>query len=88
MSDRGFKDRRRGVGGCGEYLPSYLVTLSAASPLAPTPLRHQLICNGRSTCGEDCVFQDDGEATIWFEPLDRHEQKGADYNNSANVETS
>jgi hypothetical protein len=28
MSDRGFKDGRWGVGGCGEYLPSYLVTSS------------------------------------------------------------
>jgi hypothetical protein len=37
----GFKDRRRGVGGCGEYLPSYLVVLSAASPLAP-PLAHEI----------------------------------------------
>ena len=29
----------------------------------------QLHCNCRSGRGEDCAFEDDGEAVNWFEPL-------------------
>ena len=37
------------------------------------PFGQQLICNCRSAGGKDGAFEDDGEAVIWFEPLDRRE---------------
>jgi len=41
------------------------------------PFVQQLICDCRSTCGEDGAFEDDGEGTIWFNLLDRREQESA-----------
>jgi hypothetical protein len=37
-----------------------------------------LLRDCRSASGEDGAFEDDGEATIRFEPLDRREQESAD----------
>jgi hypothetical protein len=31
-----------------------------------------------SACREDCAFQDDRNARIWFKPLDRREQEGTE----------
>jgi hypothetical protein len=55
---------------------------------SPEPSRQQLLRNCRSACDEDCAFEDDGETTIWFEPIDCHEQESADDDNRANIETS
>jgi hypothetical protein len=49
------------------------------NPMGPYPSPtaklsgQQLLCNCHSACCEDRAFQDDGEAVIWFEPLDRRE---------------
>jgi hypothetical protein len=37
-----------------------------------------MICDYRSACGQDCAFQDDRNANIWFEPFHRREQEGTD----------
>src|SRR5262249_46089027 len=37
----------------------------------------QLLCDCRSACREDCAFEDDSEATIWFEPIGGREQERA-----------
>jgi hypothetical protein len=36
-------------------------------------LRQQLIGDCGSACGEDRPFEDDGETTIWFKPIDCRE---------------
>ena len=42
------------------------------------PSGQQLICNCGCACGENGAFEEDGEATIWFEPIDRREQESGD----------
>jgi hypothetical protein len=37
-----------------------------------------MICDYRSASCDDCAFQDDRNASIWFKPLDRCEQEGTD----------
>jgi hypothetical protein len=46
----------------------------------PPPSAMKLICDCRSSCGEDRAFENDGEATIWFEPVDcpKQERSGED----------
>jgi hypothetical protein len=41
-------------------------------------LRQQLIGDCGPGCRDDCALEDDGEATIWFELLDRYEEESAD----------
>ena len=31
-----------------------------------------MICDCRSSCGEDCRFKDEGQATIGFKSIDRN----------------
>ena len=50
---------------------------SAVDPNAKSS-RQQLLCNCRPACGEDRAFEDDGEARVWFEPLDCREQEYGD----------
>jgi hypothetical protein len=40
----------------------------------------------RSACGEDRA--NDGEATIWFEPVDSDKQESADEDNRGNIKNS
>jgi hypothetical protein len=48
-------------------------------------LWQQLLCNCCSACGDDGAFQDDGEATIWFEPVDPGEQERTDEDDQRNM---
>jgi hypothetical protein len=41
-----------------------------------------------AACGDDGAFQDDGEATIWFEPVDRREQEGGDDDDRRDIKGS
>ena len=50
---------------------------SAVDPNAKSS-RQQLLCNCRPACGADRAFEDDGEARVWFEPLDCREQECGD----------
>ena len=57
-----------------------LLALSHPSVVDPNAKssRQQLLCNCRPACGEDRAFEDDGEARVWFEPLDCREQQCGD----------
>jgi hypothetical protein len=48
----------------------------------------QLRCDYRSACGEDRALENAGEATIWFESLDRHEQEGPDEDHCRGINRS
>jgi hypothetical protein len=37
-----------------------------------------MLCDYRSACREDCAFQDDRDASIWFEPFYRRKQEDTD----------
>jgi hypothetical protein len=43
-----------------------------------SPSRQQPMSNCDCASGEDSAFEDDGEATIRFDPLDRHEEESHD----------
>ena len=45
----------------------------------------QLRCDCRSTGGENGAFEDDGDPTIWFEPLDRRKEECADEDDPGNM---
>jgi hypothetical protein len=38
-----------------------------------------------SACGEDRAFEDDGEATIWFEPVDPGERERTEEDDQRNM---
>jgi hypothetical protein len=44
-----------------------------------------LLCNCYYAFGEDGAFEDDGEATIWFEPLDCGEQERTEEDDQRNM---
>jgi hypothetical protein len=48
-------------------------------------LWQQLLYNCYSACGEDDAFQDEGEATIWFEPVDPGKQERTDEDDQRNM---
>jgi hypothetical protein len=41
-------------------------------------LKQKLIGDCGSGCRDDRAFEDDGEAAIWFELIDCHEEESAD----------
>jgi len=47
-------------------------------PYPSPPPRQQPICNYGCASGDERAFEDDGETTIRFEPIDRHEEEGTD----------
>ena len=64
-----------------------LCKLDAAISIGPAkPSRQLSLCNCYSGCGEDGAFQDDGEATIWFKPVDPGEQERTDEDDQRDME--
>jgi hypothetical protein len=49
------------------------------------PSRQQLLCNCYSACGENGAFEDDGEAPIWFEPIEPGEQERTEEDDQRNM---
>ena len=58
------------------------------SPSSRPFSREQMFRDCRSARGEDRAFEDDGEATIWFEPVDSDKQESADEDNRGNIKNS
>jgi hypothetical protein len=48
----------------------------------------QLIGDCGSACGHDCAFEDDGKATIRFEPFDRLEEECSDEDDRRDMKRS